>query len=281
MMVEVEARAPMSSDSPRGPSRLGLWLGGIALVLLGAVVTLAVVLATRDSAPAPGAPKKVSAAASQNPAHSTAVPDGGAPGATAARPYVNLLDPNAPPVVPPAPKANPPSPPAGGGALGGLLSGLGTLLDDPDLQKTVKDLRAQIQKGGRILGGLFGGRATPPSGGAAPADPLDDLMKQAVDAFKRFAGGGFFGGADDASDGRIAADVRDEKGAFVVRCRFPKGAPETASFQIKGDKLVVKARFRGVGDVEREVELPGPVHPMGARSDLRGGELIVTLPKAS
>ena len=120
----------------------------------------------------------------------------------------------------------------------------------------------------------------------AIVDGLEDVKAQDIAVFNTEHLSPLFerviiaSGTSNRQTKALAASVRDEGASFVVTCRFPKGAPDTASFSVRGETLVIKARFGGA-DEEREVELPGPVHPMGARSELRNGELVVTLPKTS
>ena len=300
-------RPPSSDANPPGASRANLWLGGTALVLLGAVVTLVVVLLQRDGAApaATGASSLASVLGSPTPAAgaSAQAPDGSAAdaGASAPKPYVNLLDPKHAPPAPGAapPGASPPAAPAPDPAdpLDSLVQGLGGLFDDPGLTAALKDLGKSLQKSASLLGQAFGGtsargsapKASPPSGGGqgqgsgSGSDPLAQLLNRAFSIFGGGSGaGGLFGGQGSAAagSGRIVARVADSGHAYVVSCTFPRGAPESASFRVRGETLVIKARFAGRGDEEQEVELPGPVHPTSARSELKDGALVVTLPKS-
>ena len=241
-------------------SRVTRWLVAVSVVLAGAVVTLALLLWRQQPGPE-------ASAAKPPPGAQTLAPD------PAPRPYVNLDDPKAPPVVPPAPAQ--PQPDPAPDPLGQMFRGFDTLLDDPSLKKALDDLTKTLQRGAGSAGKLFRNLLPSPSAPKNPgskADPFDFFGQ----TLKQFLGPL---GAPRPSD-RIQADVRDEGAAYVVSCRFPRGAPETASFRIRGDTLVVKARFPD-GEQEQDVQLPGPVHPLSARSDLVRGELVVTLPKAS
>jgi HSP20 family molecular chaperone IbpA len=168
-----------------------------------------------------------------------------------------------------------------------MLQGLGTLLDDPDLGRMLDDLGKSLQGGMGGLGQLFRGFLGPtPPHAPSPAppspapDPFSGLLDQMLDLFGRSRARPPAPRAPASSPAspRIEAHVRDDGARYLVRCRFPRGAPETATFRIEGRTLVVKGKFAG-GDEERRVDLPGPVDPQNARSELVGGELVVTLPK--
>jgi HSP20 family molecular chaperone IbpA len=252
------------------PSRVTLGLVALSVLLAGAVATLAWLLWRQQ-------PGSDASAAKLSPGAQVPLSD------SAPRPYVNLDDPRAAPAVPPAPPRPQPDPVPD--PLDPLFRGFDTLFDDPSLKKALDDLAQTLQRGagsmGRIFRDLLPSPSTPKSPGSqspgskSPGSGVDpfDFFGQ---TFRQFFG---LSGSPRSSD-RIQAEVRDEGRAYVVRCRFPQGAPETASFRIRGDTLVVKARFQD-GEQEQEVQLPGPVHPLSARSELIRGELVVTLPKAS
>lgn len=224
--------------------------------MLGATVVALAVLFLRRETPAEAAP-----AAAAPPVATQPTP----PSTPAPRPYVAVPDPKASPAPTPDPSRQP-------DPLDPLLRGLGGLFNDPDVQKSLGDLQRGLRRNAKEIEKLFRGFLGPPGGGGSgSADPFADFFGRALRSF------GLGGGS---SEGRIVTHVRDEGTHYVVRCRFPHGKPETTSFQLQGEKLVVKARFPRSGEVVREVELPGPVHPLGARSELVGGELVVTLPKA-
>lgn len=264
----ISMMATVSAEPQSKSSRANLWLGGVVVVLLLAVVVLLVLL-LRD-----GKPTSATALPLQGPsaaAHAPTPPDAGA-----GSPYVNLLDPKAPPGLAPSAPAPAQQPDPFAALLKGFGQGLDILLDDPDLKAAMKSLDKNIRKGKQLFGQLLGKRpgATPPSaqppasggpGGGALADLLGSLMQGL--------------GVDVDEPARIEASVGDKGDRYEVVCRFPKGAPDTAVFEIKGEKLLVKAKFAGE-EVTHEVDLPGPGHPVGARSTLRGGQLVISVPKA-
>jgi HSP20 family molecular chaperone IbpA len=228
-------------------SRTVRWLVALAVLLGGAVATLAVLLLRQGGG---------AAVAAASPASTTAAPASvppSPPGAPA--PGAPATPPSAP--VPAAPATPPGAPAPAPDPFGPLLGSLGSLFDDPAIEKHLRDL-------GRSLQDLL---PAPGKKAQGPFDLLDQLLGRA------------FGGGEPRPT-RIEATLHEGGDAYEVRCRFPREAPETATFEVRGQSVVIKARFPRGGSEERSVDLPGPVRPEGARSSLTRGELVVTVPKA-
>jgi HSP20 family molecular chaperone IbpA len=229
-------------------SRTVRWLVALAALLGGAVATLAVLLARQGGGEAVAAASPASATTAAPASVPPSPPPAPAPGAAPAPPSAPAPGAPATPPSAPAPAPDP---------FGPLLGSLGSLFDDPAIEKRLRDL-------GRSLQDLIPAPGKKPRG---PFDLLDQLLGRA------------FGGGEPRLT-RIEATLHDRGDAYEVRCRFPREAPETATFEVRGQSVVIKARFPRGGPEERSVDLPGPVRPEGARSSLTRGELVVTVPKA-